>query len=572
MNFSDLKINKISRKVEDIASQSITKSCNTITNMYTKVATDIICFGDSITWGQQPTIGGQTSNNYPSILQTKLRKIYGNNLINIINTGNPGYTSTQLLTVINTQVISKNPDLVILMCGINDANPINNISRDIYKNNMKNMIKQILSTGSELLLLSSTPIRQPNSDRLHILQTYTRIVEDLAKQFSIGFIDLNKEFEKLFLFKRDIPYTTYGGINMDYVHLSDIGYNYLAEIVIGKALNYNGIENIMPLINSESHLIAVNNPNIITDCTGITTTSSQYSQQCYYLITDSSTGTYLRFTFFADKDGMDLYLVGAKTKAGGQISILDNSVNIKTYDAFTAMTTTTAKYDAEDLIIENITYGLHIIELLVSNIVVGQSTTGLGKIYVSEFVFKPTLKSPIDMTYKFSGSTYPIMERFDRVSKFIGTLRLNGIGTNQSGIVMQDDKTASLKVGKTLVIEAEGKFAADSGISYFGSKSDALLFSTSFGYLVNLTTTTVDFYVFNDGAKVLISSYSIANTFIVNHKVRITHTTIGLITIYLDNIQVIQVTDTKEKSGKFGMYIGINGGTIDLSRFEYCYI
>jgi len=37
-------------------------------------------------------------------------------------------------------------------------------------------------------------------------------------------------------------------------------------------------------------------------------------------------------------------------------------------------------------------------------------------------------------------------------------------------------------------------------------------------------------------------------------------------------VQVIQVTDTKEKSGKFGMYVGATGGTIELPRYEYCYI
>jgi len=529
-------LTSINSQLDDTAKQSITKCYNTVTKMYTKIATNIICFGDSVTWGQVPTVGGQTANPYPSVLQAKLRKIYGNANITVANTGNAGYTSTQLLTVLSTQVLTQSPDLVVLMCGINDANPSNNISRDTYKTNMKSIIKQILKTGSEVLLLSSTPIRQATSDRLHILQTYTRIAEDLAKQFAIGFIDLNKEFEKLFLFKRDVPYITYGSTNMDYIHLADIGYNYLAEIVVGKAMNYNGIENVIPVINSEAHVIAVNNPSVVTDCTGISVTASYYAQQGYYLTSDSSTGSYLRFTFFVDRDGMDLFLVGAKTKAGGQVSILDNGVSVKTYDCFTSMGST-AKYDAEDLVIENLSYGLHIIEFLVANITIGQSSTGVGKIYLSEFVFKPSLKAPIDVAYKLSGTLYPTIERFDTVSKFRGTLRLNGTGVTQGGIVMQDDKTVTLKTGKSLVIEAEGKFVADSGISYFGSKSDSVSNPTvpsAFGYLVNLTATTVDLYVFNDNAKVSIGTFAIANTFTGTHKIRIVHTVSGVITILLD--------------------------------------
>jgi hypothetical protein len=188
-------------------------------------------------------------------------------------------------------------------------------------------------------------------------------MEDLAKQFGLGFVDINKEFQKLYLFKRTIPYTAFGSANIDYVHLGDDGYAYIAEIIIGKALNYNGLENVIPVINSESHIILANNNAVMTDCTSITAnTAAEYAGQHYTLCSDSSTGTYLRFTFFADRDGMDLYLVGARTKAGGQIAIYDNGTAVKTFDAFTAMTSLVAKYDAEDLIIENLSYGLHIIE------------------------------------------------------------------------------------------------------------------------------------------------------------------------------------------------------------------
>jgi lysophospholipase L1-like esterase len=565
-------INNAILSLDNIGKKSISRYYNTVAKMYTGLTTKIICFGDSITWGQQPTIGGQTANPYPSVLQTKLRKIYNNSSITVTNAGNSGYTSGQLLTVVDTQVVANNPDLVILMCGINDANPANNVTRDTYKSNMISLVKTIINSGSELLLLSSTPIKQSNSDRLHNLLTYTRITEDIAKQFEIGFIDLNKEFEKLFLFKRDIPYITYGSSNMDYIHLSDVGYSYLAEIVAGKGLNYNGLENIVPVINNETHVIVVNNSSVATDCTGISSTTSQYAQQSYYLASDSSTGTYLRFAFFADRDGMDLYLVGAKTRAGGQISILDNGTAIQTYDAFTAMTATTAKYDAEDLMIENLSYGLHIIEFLVSNIVVGQSSTGVGKIYLSEFVFKPTMKQSTDVSYKFTGSNYPYMERFSTVSKTSGLLRLVGTGVTQGGALMQDDKTATLKNGKTLVIEAQGMFVTDSGISWFGSKVDNSLGTASFGYLVNLTASSIDLYVYNDGAKVSLGTFAITNTFNNTHKIRVTHTNAGVITIFLDGTQVLQITDTKEKSGKFGMYVGSNGGIIELSRFEFCYI
>ena len=556
----------------DIPSKTIAKANNTVTKMYTGVATKIICFGDSITWGQQPTIGGQTPNPYPSVLQAKLRKIYNNNNISVVNAGNPGFTAGQLLPVISAQVLTQSPDLVVFMCGINDANPTSAVDRATYKANMINIIKQIVATGAELLILSSTPIWQSTSDRLHGLLTYTRIVEDLVRQYNIGFIDLNKEFEKMYLFKRDTPYVAHGGSNIDYVHLADTTYGCIAEIVIGKALNYNGVQNILPVINSETHVIAVNNNCIFTDCNSISTNPGQYSGQNYALASDSSFGTYLRFTFFADRDGMDLYLLGCKTKAGGQVSVLDNSVAVKTVDGFTNMISNTARYDAEDLLLENIGYGLHTIEILVSNLIMGQSLSTVGKIYISEFVFRPTMKSPVDIGYHISGTVNPVMEKFNKVCNTNGLIRLDGTGVTWGGVMFQDDKAIGLKTGKTLVIEAEGIFPTDGGITYFGAKGEPAYALSAFGYLIRLSATAINMYIFEDTTiGTALATFAVSPNFTISHKLRITHTTAGVITVFLDNVQAFQLTNIKEKSGKFGLYVGGSGGNIELNRYEYCY-
>ena len=566
------KINKINTILAGTSKQSIAKSNNTVAKMYSNSATKIIAFGDSVTYGQQPTLGGQTANPYPTVLQAKLRTIYNNAGITVVNAGNPGYTTTQLLGVISAQVLTQAPDLVIMMCGINDANPANGISLATYKANLITMIKQIQATGAELLILSSTPIWQATSDRLHSLQTYTRIVEDLVAHFELGFIDVNKELEKMFLYRRDIPYLAYGGTNIDYVHLADSTYGCIAEIIVGKALSASGVNSVVPVINSETHIIAVNNNCINTNCTSVSVNTSQYSSQNYCLISDSTTGTYLRFTFFTDRDGMDLYSLGCKTKAGGQTSILDNGVAIKTVDNFSNHITNTARYDAEDLLIENVKYGLHIIEILVANIAIGQSTTGVGKAYVSEFVFKPTLKTPVDILYKISGTVLPVMEKFHKVCNTNGVIRMDGTGVTWGGAMLQEDKTAGLRSGKTLIIEAEGIFPVDGGISYFGARGEANYALSAFGYLIRLSATAINAYIFEDTSiGTALATYAVSPNFSIPHKIRITHTYEGLITVFLDGVQAMQFTNTKEKSGKFGMYVGGGGGILELSRYEYCY-
>jgi hypothetical protein len=290
------------------------------------------------------------------------------------------------------------------------------------------------------------------------------------------------------------------------------------------------------------------------------------------LASDSSFGTYLRFTFFSDKDGMDLYILGCKTKAGGQATILDNGVAINIYDAFSNMITNTARYDAEDLLLENVGYGLHIIEILASNIVLGQSQTTLGKVYISEFMFKPTLKTPTDVLYKIAGTIVPTMEKFNKVCNTNGTIRLDGTGVTWGGSMLQEDKTVGLRSGKTLIIEAEGVFPADGGISYFGSKGESTFALSAFGYLIRLQATAINMYIFEDTTiSTALETFAVTPNFAISHKIRVTHTYEGLITVFLDDVQAFEFTNIKEKSGKFGMYVGANGGILELNRYEYCY-
>jgi acyl-CoA thioesterase-1 len=71
----------------------------------------IVCFGNSYTEG----LGAAPSEAYPAILEKRLQRI------NVINAGVSGETAEEGLLRIEGDVLSRNPDLVIVEFGTNEA-------------------------------------------------------------------------------------------------------------------------------------------------------------------------------------------------------------------------------------------------------------------------------------------------------------------------------------------------------------------------------------------------------------------------------------------------------------------
>ena len=76
----------------------------------------IICMGDSVTFGW-PTPPEET---YPKILEKILNTKSINLKYEVLNAGVPGYTSYQGLKFLEKDILSYNPDLIVVYFGIND--------------------------------------------------------------------------------------------------------------------------------------------------------------------------------------------------------------------------------------------------------------------------------------------------------------------------------------------------------------------------------------------------------------------------------------------------------------------
>jgi len=96
---------------------------------------NIICFGDSITFGY----GASPGEDYPSALAKSLE-------IPVINAGIDGDTSTEALQRIDSDVLNRNPLLVIIEFGGNDF--LRKVPMEITINNIKQMVERIQVKGA----------------------------------------------------------------------------------------------------------------------------------------------------------------------------------------------------------------------------------------------------------------------------------------------------------------------------------------------------------------------------------------------------------------------------------------
>jgi len=178
----------------------------------------IICFGDSLTEGY----GASLQQAYPAILGAKIKTA-------VINAGVSGDTTLDALERVNSDVVKKDPQMVIVLFGANDikngalkaivAGKVDDIDifllttvKDEVKNNLQKMINAIKTGGRKIYLanqfgaegagtadlekrfkklLDSLPwnIKLDYKDLQNILLSYRKMVKDTAKLNGVGYID-----------------------------------------------------------------------------------------------------------------------------------------------------------------------------------------------------------------------------------------------------------------------------------------------------------------------------------------------------------------------------------------------
>lgn len=157
----------------------------------------IICFGDSLTYGT----GVSKGMDYPSQLSK---------LINtpVINAGVPGDTTARALSRLERDVISKNPDIVLITLGGNDLK--NGVSKDAAFKNLRKIVESIQKQRAKVIIGG---FKFPLRDR-----GYGKGYQELADQ--TGAVLIPNIFEGIMGNRK---------LMSDPIHPNDAGYKMIAE-------------------------------------------------------------------------------------------------------------------------------------------------------------------------------------------------------------------------------------------------------------------------------------------------------------------------------------------------------
>lgn len=157
----------------------------------------IICFGNSLTYGT----GAGKGMDYPSQLSK---------LINtpVINAGVPGDTTGRALRRLERDVISKNPDIVLITLGGNDLK--NGVSKDSAFRNLREIVESIQAQGADVIIGG---LRFPLRDR-----GYGKGYQELANQ--TGAVLIPDIFEGIMGNRK---------LMSDPIHPNDAGYKVIAK-------------------------------------------------------------------------------------------------------------------------------------------------------------------------------------------------------------------------------------------------------------------------------------------------------------------------------------------------------
>lgn len=190
----------------------------------------IVAYGDSVTAG-----GGWT---------TDLSAYFNTN---IINAATPGYLSNNGVNTFDSHVAVHDPDIVLLMFGINDAtqSSITTGTLTTFKNNMKTLYDKCIAIGAKPIFMTTNNVKVSTfagyTERYSAVggfetyfPQYQQTIRDLATETGSDCIDIYADWASL-------DYTSY---LFDTVHPNSAGYDVILATI--KTYLENNASSIVP--------------------------------------------------------------------------------------------------------------------------------------------------------------------------------------------------------------------------------------------------------------------------------------------------------------------------------------
>lgn len=170
--------------------------------------------GDTIAFmGDSITEGGNRPGGYVTLVMKALRS-QGLD-VKHIPAGKSGHKSTDMLSRLQADVISKHPQWMTLSCGVNDVwhfklvlgtRTFEGVGLEDYKKNIAAIIDQCQAAGIKVVVLTSTMIGEDPSKELNqMMVPYNDFLREVAKEKSCLLADLNSDMQAQLAAIPDVP-------------------------------------------------------------------------------------------------------------------------------------------------------------------------------------------------------------------------------------------------------------------------------------------------------------------------------------------------------------------------------
>ncbi len=151
----------------------------------------IVCFGDSIT-GVYYHSG--SARAWTDMLGITLKQVYPKAKLEMINAGISGHTTINALARIEKDVITKKPDLVVIMFGMND---VTRVKIDDYEKNLRNITQQCLDAGAAVMLCTPNSVYENPARSNEKLNDYSDRVRSIGHDSNLPVVDFFKDWSEL---------------------------------------------------------------------------------------------------------------------------------------------------------------------------------------------------------------------------------------------------------------------------------------------------------------------------------------------------------------------------------------
>ena len=199
----------------------------------------IVFFGDSITEsGRNQLDPNDLGVGYVKIAAGKLRLLYPDEKIEIVNRGVGGNRTQDLLLRIN-EVTDENPDFIVLQAGINDVwyrfSLGEVVTPEQFEKNYREIVEKLKETGAKVFLVQ--PYVLPIGDKSRFrpfLNKINDVIRKIAEEQALTLIPVDEIFTGV---TQDIDPRQF---STDGVHPTHRGCRYIADLVIKELRKYLG--------------------------------------------------------------------------------------------------------------------------------------------------------------------------------------------------------------------------------------------------------------------------------------------------------------------------------------------